>query len=99
MQASQTNPAPKVSVIIPSYKTADLIAACWTLSSRRLIRISRRSWSTTVLPIRPNWKRCCSCGDYRWDRSAFSGAKIGYTRKLGARFCRVPVPSASQRLK
>ena len=28
MQVSQTNPAPKVSVIIPSYKTADLIAAC-----------------------------------------------------------------------
>ena len=28
MQVSQTNPAPKVSVIIPSYKTAGLIAAC-----------------------------------------------------------------------
>ncbi len=28
MQATQSNPAPKVSVIIPSYKTADLIAAC-----------------------------------------------------------------------
>jgi glycosyltransferase involved in cell wall biosynthesis len=28
MPAAQTNPAPKVSVIIPSYKTADLIAAC-----------------------------------------------------------------------
>ena len=28
MQADQSNPAPKVSVIIPSYKTADLIAAC-----------------------------------------------------------------------
>ena len=28
MQAPQSNPAPKVSVIIPSYKTADLIAAC-----------------------------------------------------------------------
>src|ERR1017187_9565262 len=28
MPATDTNPAPKVSVIIPSYKTADLIAAC-----------------------------------------------------------------------
>jgi glycosyltransferase involved in cell wall biosynthesis len=28
MQANESNPAPKVSVIIPSYKTADLIAAC-----------------------------------------------------------------------
>ena len=28
MAAAQNNPAPKVSVIIPSYKTADLIAAC-----------------------------------------------------------------------
>ncbi len=28
MPAAQTNPAPKVSVIIPSYKTADRIAAC-----------------------------------------------------------------------
>jgi|SRR5580658_6088962 glycosyltransferase involved in cell wall biosynthesis len=28
MHASQPNPAPKVSVIIPSYKTAQLIAAC-----------------------------------------------------------------------
>ena len=28
MAAAQDNPAPKVSVIIPSYKTADLIAAC-----------------------------------------------------------------------
>lgn len=28
MSMSQPNPAPKVSVIIPSYKTADLIAAC-----------------------------------------------------------------------
>lgn len=28
MPSAQTNPAPKVSVIIPSYKTANLIAAC-----------------------------------------------------------------------
>ena len=28
MPSAQTNPAPKVSVIIPSYNTADLIAAC-----------------------------------------------------------------------
>ncbi|MGB8013332.1 MAG: glycosyltransferase family A protein [Terriglobales bacterium] len=28
MQATQSNPTPKVSVIIPSYKTAGLIAAC-----------------------------------------------------------------------
>lgn len=28
MEAAQSNPAPKVSVIIPSYNTADLIAAC-----------------------------------------------------------------------
>jgi hypothetical protein len=28
MQANLSNPAPKVSVIIPSYKTAGLIAAC-----------------------------------------------------------------------
>jgi glycosyltransferase involved in cell wall biosynthesis len=28
MQATQVNTAPKVSVVIPSYKTADLIAAC-----------------------------------------------------------------------
>ena len=28
MQANESNPAPKVSVIIPSYNTADLIAAC-----------------------------------------------------------------------
>lgn len=28
MPAAQTNPTPKVSIIIPSYKTADLIAAC-----------------------------------------------------------------------
>ena len=28
MPADQTNPAPKVSVIIPTYKTADLIAGC-----------------------------------------------------------------------
>jgi glycosyltransferase involved in cell wall biosynthesis len=28
MPPTQSNPAPKVSVIIPSYKTADLIAAC-----------------------------------------------------------------------
>jgi len=28
MPATENNPAPKVSVIIPSYKTADLIAAC-----------------------------------------------------------------------
>lgn len=28
MPAAQTSPAPQVSVIIPSYKTADLIAAC-----------------------------------------------------------------------
>jgi glycosyltransferase involved in cell wall biosynthesis len=28
MQGNHSNPAPKVSVIIPSYKTADLIAAC-----------------------------------------------------------------------
>src|SRR5271167_2938466 len=28
MPATETNPAPKVSVIIPCYKTADLIAAC-----------------------------------------------------------------------
>ena len=28
MQTAQSSPAPKVSVIIPSYQTADLIAAC-----------------------------------------------------------------------
>src|SRR5258708_32588535 len=28
MQGNHSNPTPKVSVIIPSYKTADLIAAC-----------------------------------------------------------------------
>ena len=86
MQASRTNPAPKVSVISLSYKTAGLIAACLDSAFAQAYSDFEAIVINDDSPDTPELEKVLQLRRLQWDRSAFSGAKIGYTRKLGARF-------------
>ena len=85
MQASRTNPAPKVSVISLSYKTAGLIAACLDSAFAQAYSDFEAIVINDDSPDTPELEKVLQLRRLQWDRSAFSGAKIGYTRKLGAR--------------